>query len=96
MRRVVRVGLALAFCWVFAAWNERVVGEPSPKGITLSPLGVYTTSLFDEGAVEISTQSTQPTVRPYRLPLASCAFASCSRIGSVCASEMQASVMLWP
>ncbi|HET9372104.1 MAG TPA: choice-of-anchor I family protein [Vicinamibacterales bacterium] len=31
-----------------------VKGDPPPKGIVLSPLGVYTTGLFDEGAVEIS------------------------------------------
>lgn len=67
MRPIVRVGLALVLCAVFAAWNERAV------------------------------QSTQATHLPHhRLPLASCALASCSRSGSVCASEMQASVMLWP
>ena len=29
-------------------------------------------------------------------PLACCALASCSRIGSVCSNDRQASVMLWP
>jgi hypothetical protein len=31
-----------------------IEGGPPPKDIELSPLGVYTTGLFDEGAVEIS------------------------------------------
>lgn len=64
MLRIVRVGLALALCAVFAAWNERAAGE-----------------------VEWVA---------HRPPLASCALASCSRIGSVCASERHASVMLFP
>lgn len=51
--RVVIGSLAVLFA-VFVTGNQWVGGAPPPKRIELTPLGVYRTGLFDEGAVEIA------------------------------------------
>jgi hypothetical protein len=45
---------SVALVIVAALGGQRVGGTPPPKGIELSPIGVYRTGLYDEGAVEIS------------------------------------------
>jgi hypothetical protein len=45
---------AVVVMGIGALGHTRLAGEPPPKAITLTPLGVYTTGLFDQGAVEIA------------------------------------------
>lgn len=42
--------VAVALVWL----SQPLQGTPPPKGIALTPLGVYRTGLYDEGAVEIA------------------------------------------
>ena len=50
--RVLACGLAAGLAFSLA--NQQATGELPPKSIVLSPLGVYRTLLFDQGAVEIA------------------------------------------
>ena len=53
--RSVRLKLgSVALVIAAAAGEQGVGGAPPPKGIELSPMGVYRTGLYDEGAIEIS------------------------------------------
>ncbi len=55
MRHTVRAAIGgAALLATLAGWSQPVIGEPPAKGLALSPIGVYRTGLFDEGAVEIS------------------------------------------
>jgi 2',3'-cyclic-nucleotide 2'-phosphodiesterase/3'-nucleotidase/5'-nucleotidase len=45
---------SLALVLAAAVGDQSLGGAPPPKGIALSPLGVYRTGFYDEGAVEIA------------------------------------------
>jgi hypothetical protein len=55
MARIGRVtAAAMAVGMMVFIGYERAGSAPPPKGIALAPVGVHTTGLFDEGAVEIA------------------------------------------
>lgn len=55
MHRTVRfVSGSLALLAIAIGSDQPAGGSPRPRAIELSPLGVYQTGLFDEGAVEIA------------------------------------------
>ena len=54
MLRRFRTGLVASGVLAVMALTVPLMGQPPPKGIELSALGVYRTNLFDGGGAEIA------------------------------------------
>src|SRR5688572_24075589 len=54
MRAPMRLAAAAAMLGVAVGSHQQPGGAQSAAGIQLSPLGVYETGLFDDGAIEIA------------------------------------------
>lgn len=69
MRKRLRMGLGTSVAVMIAMVAHEPLGStPGPKSITLRPLGVFQTGLYDEGAVEIAAYD--PTSRQAFMTLA--------------------------